>query len=632
MKIIKNITYIVLLTLIFSSCEDFLEAPNKSSVAEDVLFSDPGLAEGAVMGIYNMFLENNSYRNRLALYLGVNTDIELHSSSNNGASSNDRKALAVYNNKPDNTEFNSANGQDPFSRVYSAIERANICIKGIREYGNPEPDTKMGFLLGEALTLRAFLYNDLVKWWGDVPARFEPTTNETIYLPKADRDSIYKQIIADLQEAEDLVPWPNDISETQTTERVNKAFVKGLRARICLAAGGYSLRPVGGIRLSNDPALDKTKMYTIAKNECSEIIRSEKCKLDETFEQIFKDNCKDVVTAGNESVFELPYSDTRGQMLTYCGLRHENIAGDVDQYATTNIKGEFGPAPFLFYEYSEKDQRRDVTCSPYKWSDGKQTLSSINQFYFGKYRAEWMSPEKLPLSSNDDGVNPIMMRYADILLMFAEAENELHGPTDSAKMCLREVRARAFAPEYQDSLVDQFLDTLTTKELFFEAIVNERALEFAGEQIRKFDLIRWGMLKSKMDEGKVKTQQLRDGLSPFDGFPKYAFWRLNDDEETIEIFGLNKGEEPKDSVGNVLDEEAWDDWKNTYDGGGWNDFTDSEGFPKSWINGSPTTGDLKDSWISASFYAKDPDKYQILPLMNIILANSNGTLTNDYEY
>ncbi|MBG7610678.1 RagB/SusD family nutrient uptake outer membrane protein, partial [Polaribacter sp. BAL334] len=101
-----------------------------------------------------------------------------------------------------------------WAMIYLGIERANICIRGIRQYGNPEPGNELGQLLGEALTLRALYYSDLIKAWGDVPARFEPINSETIYIEKSSRDIIYKQLIADLGEASALVPWPNESATT----------------------------------------------------------------------------------------------------------------------------------------------------------------------------------------------------------------------------------------------------------------------------------------------------------------------------------------------------------------------------------------------------------------------------------
>src|SRR5690606_34417129 len=133
----------------------------------------------------------------------------------------------------------------------------------------PQPGNELGFLLGEALTLRAIYYADLLKTWGDVPARFEPIEAETLYLPKTNRDEIYKQLIADLDEAADLVPWPNETSGTVSVERINKAFVKGFRARLAMVASGFQQYP-DGIRRSNDPDLSVQNMYTIALKECKD--------------------------------------------------------------------------------------------------------------------------------------------------------------------------------------------------------------------------------------------------------------------------------------------------------------------------------------------------------------------------
>ena len=211
----------------------------------------------------------------------------------------------------------------------------------------------MAQLLGEALTLRAVLYLDLVKAWGDVPARFEPVNSQTIYLPRTDRDSIYLQLLNDLEEAETLVAWPNESNVTKTTERVSKAFVKALRARIALYAGGYSYRQDKTVRLSN--ILNRTEMYNIARQECVDIINSGYNKLGE-----FKDNftalCKEDVTAGRESIYEIPFAEGRGRVLYTFGVLHQHA----DQYTQQNKGGVNGPTPFLFYDYDVDDVRRDV--------------------------------------------------------------------------------------------------------------------------------------------------------------------------------------------------------------------------------------------------------------------------------
>ena len=174
----KKITYIVglVVAVVMMSCNDYLEAPTKSSLDEMVIFSTPDLAKGAVDGIKVPFGETNSYRGRFLPWYGMNTDIEWYNSSELvGDGSAD---LAVYAATPSNSQMNISN--NAWAMMYSGIERANICIKGLRAFGNPKPGTELGQLLGESLTLRAVYYSDLLKAWGDVIPRFDPITTETL--------------------------------------------------------------------------------------------------------------------------------------------------------------------------------------------------------------------------------------------------------------------------------------------------------------------------------------------------------------------------------------------------------------------------------------------------------------------
>ena len=123
----------------------------------------------------------------------------------------------------------------------------------------------------------------------------------TIYLPRSSRDDIYKQLLADLDEAANYVPWPNESALTTTVEQVNKAFVKGLRARLALAAGGFS-QYADGVRLSDDPDLARADMYAIALQECKDVIASGSARLESSFEDLWRKFNRDEVAAGGESL------------------------------------------------------------------------------------------------------------------------------------------------------------------------------------------------------------------------------------------------------------------------------------------------------------------------------------------
>lgn len=598
----KKILYII--SFVFAglllSCEDFLEAPSQSTLDESLIFSNATLAASAIDGIKVPFGETNSYRGRFLTHYGSNTDIEWNNSS---TAANARSDLARYVNSSINTDMNTTN--NAWAMMYLGIERANICIRGLRAYGNPLPGNEIGQLLGEALTLRAIYYADLLRGWGDVVARFEPVSSETMYLAKSSRDEIYRQLIADLEEASNLVAWSNGNSRTMTSEGINKAFVKAFRARLCLAAAGYSQYP-DGIRRSDDPELSVATLYPIALQECQDVINSKTARLETTFETLWRKNCEDLQSdpAGYESLWEIPFAQGRGRHLYTYGVRHASV----DQYTGQAQGGVYGPLPFVFYDYDVKDTRRDVTCVPYQYGTAvsgvaKQELRALNSWCFGKWRYEWM--DRIVTSTNDDGVNKIYMRYAEVLLMAAEIQNEL-GNLSAAKDYLKPIRQRAFASADWATKVDAYLNAVSSKEQMFNAIVKEHGLEFCGEMERKQALIRWNLLKTKMDEAKVKMNNLRNQTGEYSDVPTNLYYKYVADKDgkltKLSIYGLNRGE--------------------TADMSG--------SYSNSLLNWAGPTK-IDDAKLN-SLYTNNPDQNQFWPIWQVFIDASNGMLTNDYGY
>lgn len=587
-KIIYSLLF-VSLAFVASSCDDMLDAPTKSTLDESIIFSTPQLAEGAIAGVIQSFCEQNSYRGRYLVNYGSNTDCEVLSSRVRDPK-HEQSRLVNYNTNINNTQMDTEN--NAWAKFYEGIERANLAIRGIRTYGDVENNAEMAQILGEMLTLRAVVYNDLLKGWGNVPARFEPVNAETVYIPRSDRDDILKQLIADLGEAATLVAWPNETKVTSTTERVNKAFVKGFRARLALAAGGYSQHLDGQIRMSNDPELARDKMYAIAKQECLDVINSGTCTL-QGFEDVFKTLCGESLKSGLESLWEIPFSPGRGRVIFDLGLQHETI----DKYTQQNRGGTGGPNPAMFYEYEKEDVRRDVTCIPYTWKDGIQVPSNLNKWCYGKYRYEWLP--RIVTSTNDDGLNWLYMRYADVVLMAAEAINELDGPSAAAPY-LKMIRDRAY-PNNPEKVTTFMAQATASKDAFFNAIVNERALEFTGEMLRKGDLIRWNMLGKKMAENKEKLKQLANREGKYADLPKSVYYKTADDGETVVIYGLEFGH--TDEEGASLGYES---------NKSWNLLSDSDPAPYY---------DL--------VYLRDPDLQQYWPIFQTFIDTSNGMLNND---
>jgi len=600
MKNYFKLSMFVLSLVGLASCD--MDAPAESALDEQGVFTSYVLAEQDVMGICQSFCETNSYRGRFLPYYGLNTDIEwMVKPSSTKVGDNDKNDLVGYNTSPSNKQMNTAN--NAYAMFYQGIERANLAIKGLRAYGGATPGTDMGQLLGEAITLRAVLYLDLIKGWGDVPYRFEPNNADNVYLPRQDRDTIYLRLLDDLKEAEDLCYWPKENKITSTTERVSKAFVKGLRARIALYAGGYSQRADGTIRLSGDPRLAPAEMYKIAAEECEDII-NQGCNVLGTFEKNFKDLCLEDVTAGKESIYEIPFSPTRGRVMFTLGVEHHTK----DKYTKQAHGGVNGPATTLWYDYDVEDVRRDITCVPYEWNNGAQYIEGVDNFDFGKLRYEWMT--RVVDNDQDDGINWQYLRLADVYMMAAEAENEL-GNTSIAWTYLKPILDRALPAAKVSELQAKYT---ASQQAFREGIYDQRAFEFAGEMLRKADLIRWNIIDQKMAEAKTKLDQLRNREGVYSDLPEYIYYRnVGTDNETLEIYGMNHGDTDEKGQELLNSDQGWRTLQN------------SEGEPSKWLS----TSSIKDEVINGIYY-NTPSQHEYWPIWQVFIDGSNGYIDNSW--
>ena len=612
----KTLYYILaaVITVAFTaSCESILDSESPSTFDSATVFSNYNLAESTVFSISQSFGETNSYRGRYLSWAGLNSDIEWY---NTFKPTDEKYQIAGYTVLPNNGQLNLDNG--PFAKMYEAIERANLCIEGIRQYGNPEGNTDMAYLLGEALTLRALLYYDLTRVWGDVPARFEPTSSGNIYVKKESRDVIFHQILADLDEAIPYLPYPGATAATSRTDRVNKLFAEGLYARIALMASGYAIRPddgmvgtgdLGTVRLSSDTELSKAVLYPKALAYLKDAITSGTASL-EDFETYWRNQSNlNNLTAGpgHETLFVIPFSNGRGRWNYTFAVRSEgsSFAGG----ASVTRGGDAGPVPTMWFKYGANDVRRDITCVNWRWNkDDEPELPGIQRWYFGKYRFEWMTSNPYT-GGNDDGIKPVVLRYADILLMAAEITNEL-GNLAEAKSFFLPVRERAYKGHEDDA--ETYVGAIADKAAMFNAIVDERALEFCGEMTRKFDLIRWNMLKSKMDQAKAEMIQLRDNLKApngniINGLDGDVYVQVNGTE--ISVWGLN-GESTKPSG-------AWEK-----KAGYINKIVDSKG---------ADTG-LYDALVNGIYDTPNPERHMFWPIFNTTIINSQNNILNDYGY
>ena len=654
-----------------TSClDEALEVEPQSTFDASIVFSTYQLAEYSVIGIGEIFAHTNSYNARLNHMYGYNTDIELKMGSKASGAKVEEYTLSEYDTQINNSSLNT--GNNGYNEIMIGIERANLAIQGLRQYGNTANDPDMAYLLGEALTYRALYYYELIKMWGEVPLHLEPLTSETLYDPKSDRDDLYKAMLADLEEASEYLYWPYEATQTMRADRMNKAFAKGLYARIALNAAGYSWRPEDGkvgtgdpgrLRLSTREEMSKAVLYPKALQHLKEIIASGSLSLDSEFEQLWrKFNNFSHVDASREVMFVQPFGNSRGRWNYAHAYPHTANSPFIADKSSKG--GATGPNPTLWWKYQKQDVRRDITCVPMRWNQdandkqGGWEMRNASSFYWGKYRYEWMIDYP---GGTGDGCKPIVMRYADVYLMAAEIA-AWAGDLENAKNYLKTVRKRAY--KGNEGLVDAYVDALSIGSAagsddaaindydapgtIMKAIIDERALEFAGEFLRKQDLIRWGLLKTKMDEAREDMKDLAYMRNAYAAYaqktePKdfknskgdqvlatfntyYVFWR--EKGQGIETFGLESDEIGKEPA----------DYNGESDNGGWNrlDFL-SQGvfYQVSSAQSTVETYNDEASYRWMYFYNNsynDPYPRSTWPLFGQNLSNSQGSLINDFGY
>ena len=667
----KKIQILILATasVLMAGCKDgFFSTESPSAMDEASVFSSARETEQVIAGIYNILGEQNSYRTRLGAYwVSYNTDIEWH----NGG--NDYTDYSMTKDGDSNGDL-IAKDKNPWSYLTSAIERANLCIDGIEQYGDTT-DANIRYLWGEALTLRAWLYYEMTKLWGDVPYSFKSldvNTTESVYVTKEDRNKIYDKLRVDLRKAIELMPFSQEIpwgNAKNNVERINKQFACGLLARIDLVYAGLALRPdmwiVGGgasygVQPNTTDGDLRSELLGEAVKYTEMVIDYDGAsvggKLLTHYEDVFKNICANERAYGRtETLWEIPFNNNvRGQFLNRMGLyvNKRALSHLSHTTATSKSNAKISMTPQYVFMFDANDTRKWVTIAPYEWdyrsddnSDIKkstgdslgaspvlyQKLDASNKFYLAKFRYEWLTYD---VTNDDDGLNIPIMRYSDILLMYAEAmiggiQNDVPNYKGKwpATTIFNLVRQRAYGDTKHD-----------VTNLTMDTIMLERAKEFAGEHIRKYDLMRWGVFGKNMTKAEeefelfgANSSRGKDsegnyifdmtGTDYYGHMNPYVFIKYTRDDsyatggpayKISEIYGLNL-----DEMGNPPG------YNSDSDNGGW---VKKESF---WLdNGSPV---LAGKRLYKATVASEIENHQYWPIFTIILS-ANPNLWNDYGY
>ena len=467
-KNIRNAGLLTLLAFIAPSCDDFLEEKPKDRIAVTNSYTTEQDAFSAVNAVY-AHLNSQSfdtfggvYHSSFWVAIGLASD----EMANNQAGQASLDQLSSFTYDPENGTL-----YDVWKQHYKAITLANIAIARIPLIEMDE--TLKARLLNEAKFLRGLLYFDLVRMFGRIPLLINEIESTTPEISEV--DAIYAQIITDLTDAENL-----PVDQVDGRGRATKGAAKALLAKVYLTLKDY----------------EKCAIKT------QEVIDLGVYELWDDFVDIYK-----IANRGiKEAIFSVGFGDAGGK-ITFWEVSQFHVRllppALVNAGVTTNTLGWQIPTAHLAASYSPDDERGPVSVfnSFNENVAGTDYNVPFDKYYFRKYWDVTVPGEFQAKESNQDFP---LIRYADVLLMHAEALNEL-GESVEAHDYLNMVRNRAGLDDLSDLSESEFLD----------AVLEERKLEFAAEGHRWFDLVRTGKLETLVPLAKPGvTPQSRHYLFP----------------------------------------------------------------------------------------------------------------------
>lgn len=588
MKKILSILTIASCAVAFSSCSDFLDQTSESEQTTENTFNSEYYTGQVINKIYGDLTQDRTYSQDFAFIYCLNSDIELVDGLGNDATNSASER--------GNMNYNASSGWSKLSgswdAMFGAVEDCNLAIEGIRNSNLISSNKQMKEYLGEALTLRAMLYLDIIRVWGDVPMKFEATKTDlsNAYAGKTNRDVIMDSLLTQLDEAIELLPWAG--TDSYTTEHITKGYAHALYAQIALTLGGWNIREKD---LGSDyetasysdptyPTQRKTNYesyYQKALPHLAAIISSGIHNLNPSFQnEWYLNNQLSLDKTYRENLFEIPMlQNVSGELGYTVGVR---LNGITSTYGYGNSSGKMKLTAPFFYSFRDSDARRDITCSQITIAEGKNaktntaatavTFNGNTPFgiYIGKWdprneNASWLAQNLAASAKHMTGINVIKMRMSQVYLMYAEVMNELYGPTIAgngaangltALDALEKVHMRAYNDANSDSKQKEITylnNAATSKTAFFNALVDEEGWELAGEGQRKYDLIRWNLLVEKTKQ--MKTNYLTAIAQG--NYPETVYFNYTDNQTQLTINeksftwnGLQSGQKETDYAAN----------------------------------------------------------------------------------
>ncbi len=504
----KKLIYIypLLVLLFLSGCNDILEETPKSFLTSENYYQTEVDAFGALMGVYSIAAQDNLYGSYLSTQSSLGSDEGYYSKNKGGSHYFTNYVITDATGNLDGT----------WKKGFSGINACNMFLKHIPKSSQIDEQRKERYL-NEVKFLRGVFYFELTRLFGELPIVTDVKSVKELQIGRSSVTDVYAQIVADMEAGLEL-PWISEMAGSDHP-RVSKNAALAFLTRVYITMAGKPL--------------EDTEKYELAASTAKRLIDEGGHALHDNYNKVWL-NIRDDKYDLTESIWEIAFTGgTSGNAIgTWNGILSSNGAngengkdvGGGYGYAkcTVALREKYGAAGNT-YEADLPDTRYHWNCIPYKL-DGKGNPVMKN----GKIveQKEWSlckfrkNANNGAYHYNQNGINWEVARYADVLLMYAEAENELNGAGRNAyaNEAVKLIRQRAYRQFDEGGSFTQLDDqpiegidyaydySAMDQETFRQFVRDERAREMAGEGIRKADLIRWGIL--------YETVSALDGVEP----------------------------------------------------------------------------------------------------------------------
>ncbi|MDR2138309.1 MAG: RagB/SusD family nutrient uptake outer membrane protein [Tannerella sp.] len=462
----KRILLYSVLSVLFASCNE-LDLEPISGVDAEKFFASDGDAVLAVNGVYAALVESESVV--IAWCVDLGSDVSQNGTSMPEGSGAELSAL----------NFNVGNQHTfwAWSDIYYGIANATALIDKLNDPQTTVTEEIRKRVRGEAEFLRAYYYFAIVQLFGDIPLIEKSGFDAGIQVQREDRHKVYQFIVNDLENAvKDLAQYPTTASYGSDDQgRVSQQSAYGLLAKVYL------------VWAQTEGATDVNGKYDKAIENANQVTGFE---LEEVFHRNWeKDNRygKEMLFSANYVISQESFGDG-GNHLTHCAFSTGFNDAETPHVVVSD-------RTFLD-RFDSRDQRKFATFLTHAVNpdNGDTTVYTLPRY------AKYVDLSAPATSSKNRELSASILRYAEVLLVKAEAINERHqAPTAEAYEAINKVRRRAFkVGEFADGTATVTADEIELKNLdyrgFQQALRRERLFELTYEQVRWYDLKRWKVL------------------------------------------------------------------------------------------------------------------------------------------